>query len=424
MDLLKENKEQAGSKLDQLIAKLCPDGVEYKKLGEIGTDFYRGSGITREQIQSSGTPCVRYGEIYTTYGVWFDKCVSFADASKISNVKFIEYGDVIFAITGEKVEDIAKSTVYLGEEKCLVGGDIVVMKHKQYPKYMGYALSTTAAQLQKSQGKVKSKVVHSNVPSIKEISIPVPPLPVQQEIVRILDTFAELEAELEAELGAELEERKKQYSYFRDSLLNFDRKGNPFPCMSIGDFANFTYGYTERAKDKGTARFIRITDITDSGCLSPDNVKFIDICDENKKYLLKKGDILMARTGATYGRTLYISDDFPAIYASFLIKISPHNNKMLNRFYWHFAQSSVYWKQANNLVSKGGQPQFNSNVLCKVMVPVPPLSEQQRIVDILDKFDALCNDLTSDLSAEIAARRKQYEYYRDKLLTFKEKSHG
>lgn len=71
MDLLEENKEQAGSKLDLLIAELCPDGVEYKKLGEIGTDFYRGSGITREQVQSSGTPCVRYGEIYTTYGVWF-----------------------------------------------------------------------------------------------------------------------------------------------------------------------------------------------------------------------------------------------------------------------------------------------------------------------------------------------------------------
>ena len=84
----------------------------------------------------------------------------------------------------------------------------------------------------------------------------------------------------------------------------------------------------------------------------------------------------------------------------------------------------MYWKQANNLVSKGGQPQFNSNVLCKVKIPVPPLSEQQRIVDILDRFDALCNDLTSGLPAEIAARRKQYKYYRDKLLTFKEKFHG
>ena len=128
----------------------------------------------------------------------------------------------------------------------------------------------------------------------------------------------------------------------------------------------------------------------------------------------------MARTGATYGKTVCIPNDAPAIYASFLIKISLDNTKIINRFYWHFSRSSMYWLQANNLASKGGQPQFNSNVLCKVLMPIPPLEEQKRIVAILDRFDALCNDLTSGLPAEIAARKKQYEYYRDKLLTFKE----
>ena len=93
---------------------------------------------------------------------------------------------------------------------------------------------------------------------------------------------------------------------------------------------------------------------------------------------------------------------------------------MLNRFYWHFAQSHLYWEQAAKLVSAGGQPQFNSGAIGRVLVPVPPLPEQRRIVAILDRFDALCNDLTSSLPAEIAARQKQYEYYRDKLLSFKE----
>lgn len=128
----------------------------------------------------------------------------------------------------------------------------------------------------------------------------------------------------------------------------------------------------------------------------------------------------MARTGATYGKTLYIPNNEPAIYASFLIKISLNNSKVINRFYWHFAQSTMYWQQADNLASKGGQPQFNSNVLCKVLLPLPPIEEQERIVAILDRFDALCNDLTSGIPAEIEARKKQYEYYRDKLLTFKE----
>lgn len=113
-------------------------------------------------------------------------------------------------ITGESVEDIAKSTAYVGHEKCLAGGDIVVLKHKQNPKYLSYALATTNTRKQKSRGKVKSKVVHSSVPAIKDIVIPVPPLPVQHEIVRILDNFTELTA------------RKKQYEYYRDKLLTFD----------------------------------------------------------------------------------------------------------------------------------------------------------------------------------------------------------
>lgn len=228
LDLLSDNKTNA-TRLEKLVEELCPDGVEYKTLGEVATEFYRGSGITREQIRERGVPCIRYGEIYTTYGVWFDKCVSYTDETLLSNIKYFEYGDVLFAITGEKVEDIAKSCVYIGAEQCIAGGDIVVMKHEQNPKYMGYVLSTNSAQSQKSKGKVKSKVVHSSVPSLKEIIIPVPPLPVQEEIVRILDIFTELEAELEVELEVELEARKKQYQYYREKLFYFDDKVSFIP---------------------------------------------------------------------------------------------------------------------------------------------------------------------------------------------------
>ena len=107
------------SRLEELIQELCPDGVEYKTLGEIALDIYRGSGIKRDQVTETGIPCVRYGEIYTTYGIWFDECVSHTDLSKISGPKFFEHGDILFAITGESIEDIAKSCAYVGHEKCL-----------------------------------------------------------------------------------------------------------------------------------------------------------------------------------------------------------------------------------------------------------------------------------------------------------------
>ena len=162
-----------------------------------------------------------------------------------------------------------------------------------------------------------------------------------------------------------------------------------------------------------------ITDIDDFGCLRSDDVKYVSDNEQSKKYLLHKGDILMARTGATFGKTLYFNDDNPAVYASFLIKIALDNSVILNRYYWHFAQSSFYWDQAKRFVSTGGQQQFNTNAVSRVIIPVPPIKEQERIITVLDRFDALCNDLTSGLPAEIEARRKQYEYYRDKLLTFK-----
>jgi restriction endonuclease S subunit len=204
------------SKLNELIAELCPNGVEYKTIDEIALDIFRGSGIKREEVTESGIPCVRYGEIYTTYGIWFDKCVSHTVSKNVKSQKYFEHGDILFAITGESVEDIAKSTAYVGKEKCLAGGDIVVVKHNQNPKYLSYALATTDVRKQKSAGKVKSKVVHSSVSAIKQISIPVPPLPLQSEIVRILDNLTELVAELTAALAAELASRKRQYEYYKN----------------------------------------------------------------------------------------------------------------------------------------------------------------------------------------------------------------
>ncbi len=209
--------------LHSLISRYCPTGVEYKKIGDIATDVFRGSGIKKDQVTSTGIPCVRYGEIYTKYNLWFDSCFSHTSESLITNKKYFEHGDILFAITGESVEDIAKSCAYVGNEKCLAGGDIVVVKHNQNPKYLSYALSTTNARLQKSSGKVKSKVVHASTESIKGITIPVPPLDVQRQIVQILDRFDALCNDLTQGLPAEIEARRKQYEYYRDQLLNFKR---------------------------------------------------------------------------------------------------------------------------------------------------------------------------------------------------------
>lgn len=259
--------------------------------------------------------------------------------------------------------------------------------------------------------------------SEKQIPIPCPENPekslqIQAEIVRILDAFTSLTAELTAELTA----RKKQYNYYRNKLLSFE--DGDVEWKPLGDLGTFTYGYAAKAQDSGDARFVRITDINTDGKLIPSDVKYVDISVENEKYLLKKNDLLMARTGATYGKTMIYSEDYPAIYAGFLIKLNL-SEVIDPKYYWHFAQSSLFWEQANKLVSGGGQPQFNANALKQVKVPIPyhrdasrSLDAQSRVVYLLDKFDAITSSLTEGLPREIELRQKQYEYYRDLLLSF------
>lgn len=209
---------------DQLLAFEGRKDVEWKKLGEVAIEWYRGAGIKKDEVSIEGMPCIRYGEIHTTYNIWFDKCVSHTDETQQPTKKFAENGDVLFAITSEDIPMIGNSVAYLGKEIILVGGDIVVMKHNQNPRYLAYALSTSDAVMQKGKGKVKSKVVHTNVPSLKEIVIPIPSLEEQERIAYILDKFNSLVNDLSQGLPAEIEARRQQYEYYRDKLLTFKRK--------------------------------------------------------------------------------------------------------------------------------------------------------------------------------------------------------
>ena len=217
---LTARKKQYEHYRDVLI--LSDMSVPRKTIDEIAIDIYRGSGIKRDEVTETGIPCVRYGEIYTSYEISFDKCISHTTKGVVKNPKYFKYGDIIFAITGESVEEIAKSIVYLGDEQCMAGGDTVVLKHTIEPRYLSYALSTSDAQMQKSAGKVKSKVVHSNIPAIKAISIPVPDIDEQKRIADILDSFHYLVSDISTGLPAEIAARKNQYEYYRDKLLSFE----------------------------------------------------------------------------------------------------------------------------------------------------------------------------------------------------------
>lgn len=167
--------------------------------------------------------------------------------------------------------------------------------------------------------------------------------------------------------------------------------------VSLGDICGFEYGFTDSAKDAGDARFVRITDMgTDCRLIQTDQ-KFIHLNDESRKALLKKDDVLVARIGATFGRTILFKEQYPAVYASYLIRISFDHQFLNPDFYWIFAQSNAYWDQALALVSGSAQPQFNANLIKKILIPVPPLAEQTRIVKEVQKITDLLMPLKSIL---------------------------
>lgn len=389
------------SKLDELIKELCPDGVEYKRLGEIGTSFYRGSGIKRDDIIPDGIPCVRYGEIYTTYHVAFSRCISHTQNQNLAKSKFFSHGDILFAITGESVADIAKSCAYLGNEDCLAGGDILVMKHEQNPKYIAYALETNDARKQKSKGKIKSKVVHASVQSIKDIVIPVPPLEVQSEIVKILDNFTELTTELTMELTTELTARKKQYEYYRNRLLTFESKD--ISLFKLQDVVEIQRG-------------IRVTrnQLSNDGKYPVYQNSLVPMGYYNDKNREANSTFLICAGAA--GDIGYSTQAFWAADDCYTFDCS---DKILNRYLFYVLknkQALIYSK-----VRRASVPRISKESVGTIKVPVPEISVQERIVNVLDNFDKVCNDLHIGLPAEIEARKKQYKFYRDSLLTFLEK---
>ena len=165
-----------------------PARWQIKRAKYVATSIFKGNGITKEDIVVDGdTPCVRYGEIYSKYNISFSQCKTRTNKSNVTVLQYFHYGDILFAGTGELVEEIGKNIVYLGKEQCLVGGDIIVLRHMQNPAFLNYALYATCSQMQKSCGKAKLKVVHISAAEIGNIYIALPSIIEQQKIANYLD---------------------------------------------------------------------------------------------------------------------------------------------------------------------------------------------------------------------------------------------
>ena len=403
------------SNLEELIERLCPDGVEYKTLGDVAT-ISRGGNFQKKDFTEQGKPCIHYGQIYTRYGLFTDKTLTFINDECFAKQKYAEPNDIIMAVTSENIEDICKCVAWLGTEKVAVSGHSAIIHHSLDPKYLAYFFHSQHFFNQKRRLAHGTKVMEVTPDTLKSIKLPVPPLEVQREIVRILDNFTFLTTELAAELAA----RQKQYEYYRDKLLTPKAEIKTVELGEVCTFVREPFGGAlkkEIFKPHGYAVYEQQHAIyrTLDFRYFIDKKKF----DELKRFSIKPGDMIVSCSG-TIGKTFIIPEDaLEGVINQALLKLTPHDE--LNVFYLQYFFENTISKELNG-VARGGAIKNVPSVseLKAIKIPVPSLDVQERLVQVLDNFDAICSDLNIGLPAEIEARQKQYEYYRDKLLTFKE----
>ena len=384
--------------IKQLIEKYCPDGVEYKKLGEVAEIV---GGRDYKHLSSGNIPVYGSGGIMTYVNdyAYNRPTVLLPRKGSISNVFYVEkpFWNV--------------DTVFYTK-----------IKNELLPKYLYYYICNCHIEKLNTSNAARPALTRT---VLNNIEVPVPPLPVQREIVRILDNFTSLEAELEAELEA----RRKQYEYYRDQLLSFKHLtgggSNEVEWKTLGEVFEMRNGYTPSKShpdfwEGGTIPWFRMEDIRTNGRRLSDSILHITDKGIKGKGLFEKGTFILATTATIGEHALLIVDSLAnQRFTNLKIRKSLIDSLSVDFVFYYMFIVDEFCKKHTN---KSGFESVDMKALIKMPFPIPPLSVQRRIVSILDRFESLVNDISSGLPAEIAARHQQYEYYRDQLLTFKRKS--
>ena len=395
------------SKLEKLIEELCPNGVEYKFLEKVAKI---SNGKDHKHLENGEIPVYGSGGImrYVNQYIYNEVSVLIPRKGSIGNIFYV---DTPFW----SVDTIFYTKIDLSQINARFLFHYLLTQNIEKLNTAGGVPSLTKAVLDK-------------------IQIPVPPLPVQSEIVRILDNFTELTAELTAELT----DRKKQYEYYMETLISsasyvsMEFVGDIFSTVTdyvaAGSFASIAENVIYR-NEPDYAQLVRTMDI--KSLFTKGSNVYVDkrAFDFLWRVNLDEEAIIMPNIGVNCGEVYYVKpENIP--YKNNVLgpnAILLRSEKYNNKYLYYLLNSNAFQKLLKVIISPGGQTKFNKTGLKKLKLPIPypndinkSLAEQQRIVDLLDRFDILCNDISKGLPAEIEARQQQYVYYRDKLLTFTE----
>ena len=386
--------------------------VEWKKLGEV-CDIKTGKGVTKKDAVEDGVyPIISGGKTPMDYIDKYNRDANTVTVSRVgANAGYVNY-------LGEKF--------YLND-KCF---SVIPRIDYIHSKFLYYILKVREQQITAMQS--LGGVPTINTSKVGSIEIPLPPLSVQSRIVEILDKFTSLEAELEAEL----ELRKKQYTYYREQLLNFSyTPPSEFNVVykKLGEMCELVTDFTAAGSFASNAKNVKYLNNPDFALLVrttdlkqkfQNEDRFIYVDKKAYEYLwrvkLDVESIIMPNVG-NCGEVYFVSpEQLPYSHCvlgpnALLIRSNIANQKFL----FYLFHSADFQAKLSKITSSTGQTKFNKTNLKQLPIPLPPLSEQERIVEILDKFDTLTNSISEGLPLEIQLRRQQYEYYREQLLDFR-----
>ena len=398
------------SKLDEMIRELCPDGVEYVKLNSV-CDIYDGTHSTPNYTESGVkfASVENIGNLYATR-----KYISEEDFEKYKIKPRI--GDVMMT----RIGSVGVCTVVDRNEALAFYVSLALLRpqlDKVQSRFLKYAIESIHGRKElRKRTLINAVPIKINKDDIGKVTIPLPPIEIQSEIVHTLDNYTENVVKLQNQLTAELTARQKQYTFYRNKLLTFS--GNEkakIVKISLGDIGPICMCKRILKSQTNTVEGVPFYKIGTFGKKADAYISKETFDEYRSKYSFpKKGDVLISAAG-TIGRTV-VYDGKPAYFQDSNIVWIDNNESVVLNSYLRYCYELKPWK-----VSSGGTIQrlYNDNI-AKAIITVPSLDVQNRIVNVLDNFEKICSDLNIGLPAEIEARQKQYEYYRDKLLTFVE----
>lgn len=370
--------------------------VEWKKLGEVAT-FYGGlTGKSKEDFTEGNAYYISYKNIYENIAV-DATCLERVNVGEGERQHTVEYGDVLITGSSENLEEAGMSSsvtfesetnIYLNSFSFGIRFNEGIELSPEFTKYLFRTNMMRKQIMSTAQGVTRFNVSKKRFATIE---IPIPPLSVQSRIVEILDKFTSLEAELEAELDC----RKRQYIYYRELLLDFSQNKN-IQWKKLGEVCTIKNGRDYKHLGEGKVP------VYGSGGI----MKYVD------EYVYDKPTVLIPRKGSL-SNLFYVDTPFWNVDTIFYTEID--SNQICPKFLFHFLTT----QKLEKLNMAGGVPSLTQTTLNKLPIPLPPLSEQARIVEILDKFDTLTNSISEGLPLEIQLRKQQYEYYREQLLDFR-----